>query len=207
MTGALMQFGPVESSAMLNDLIPAYPDARAVSEQLACSFLQSRPRERPRPELRRPVTSKSAPYEKHLQQQWHATLAILPLSLPACQPLPCTYLVKVKHQVQLTHIPKKLVQHLDEEMDSLEIGKLVIIGINTDAEEQPRISPIDNLRAPSEFYEIRLVFLISRRDESMYLGWPLAGCCWSSRPRRWWSSCCRTNLALELHFLLILSTS
>lgn len=53
-----MQFSPVLSSAMLNNLTPAYPDARVVSELPACSSLQSRPRERPRPELRRPVLSR-----------------------------------------------------------------------------------------------------------------------------------------------------
>lgn len=81
-----------------------------------------------------------------------------------------TYLVEIEHQVQLTHIPKELIQHLNKEMDSLEIGKLVIIGIDTDAEEQPRISPIDNLRAAPELHEIGLVFLVSWCDETVYLG-------------------------------------
>lgn len=55
-------------------------------------------------------------------------------------------------------------------MDRFEIRKLVVIRIDTDTEEQPRIPPIDDLRAPSELDEIRLVFLVSRRDETVHLG-------------------------------------
>lgn len=54
-------------------------------------------------------------------------------------------------------------------MHRLEIGQLVIGGIDAHAEEQPRVSPIYNLRAPLELDEIRLVFLVSRGDQAMDL--------------------------------------
>ena len=46
-----------------------------------------------------------------------------------------THLVEIKHQVQLTHIPKELVQHLDEEMDGFEVRQLVVVGVHADTEE------------------------------------------------------------------------
>lgn len=45
------------------------------------------------------------------------------------------YLVKVEDQIQFAHIAEELIQHFDEEMDSLEVGQLVVIGIHADTEE------------------------------------------------------------------------
>lgn len=163
---ALMQFGHIESRAIPHNLTPVYPGAQAESEQPVCSSLQSRPRERPHPELRRPVSNKSAsiPYRNNRacdSGEAHALAA--PIAYPR------THLVEIEHQVQLAHIPKELIQHLDKEMDCLEIGKLIIIGIDADTEEQPRISPIHYLRASSELHKVGLVFLVSRRDETVHL--------------------------------------
>ena len=51
-------------------------------------------------------------------------------------------------------------------MYSLQICKLIVIGVDTDAEEQARIAPIDDLER-AEFDKVGLVFLVARRDEAM----------------------------------------
>jgi hypothetical protein len=79
-----------------------------------------------------------------------------------------THLVEIKHQIQLTHIPKEAIQHLDKEVYSLEVRQLIIIRIHADAEEQPRIPPIHHAVLP-ELHEIRLVLLVPRRDEAVHL--------------------------------------
>lgn len=62
-----------------------------------------------------------------------------------------------------------MIQDLDKEMYSLEIGQLVIIRIDADAEEQARVSPVHHLGAALKLDEVGLVFLISRGDETVYL--------------------------------------
>ena len=65
---------------------------------------------------------------------------------PSLSPTPMrTHLIEIKHQIQLTHIPKEAIQHLDKEVYSLQIRQLIIIRIHADAEEQPRIPSIDDL--------------------------------------------------------------
>lgn len=81
-----------------------------------------------------------------------------------------THLVEVEDQIQFTYIAEELIQHLDEEVDSLQVCQLVVIGIHTDAEEQPRVSTVDDLSASAELDKVRLVFLISRCDKTMDLG-------------------------------------
>ena len=51
-------------------------------------------------------------------------------------------------------------EDLDEQMDSFEIGKFVIIGVYTDAEEQAGISPVDNFVVPELVF--RLAFMSER---------------------------------------------
>lgn len=87
----------------------------------------------------------------------------------ACHDEPTTNLVEIEHQIQLAHIPKELIQHLHEEMYRLEIRQLVVVCVDTHAEEQPRVSAIHHLRAAFELDEIRLVFLVSGCDESVDL--------------------------------------
>ncbi len=79
-----------------------------------------------------------------------------------------THLVKIKNQIQLAHVPEETVQHLDEEMDRLEVRQFVVVGVDAHAEEQPRVPPIDDL-VVAELDEVRLVFLIARRDEAVDL--------------------------------------
>ena len=58
-----------------------------------------------------------------------------------------THLVEVKDQIQFTHIPKELIQHLDEEVDSFEVCQLIVIRIHADTKEKPSVASVDDLRA------------------------------------------------------------
>lgn len=71
------------------------------------------------------------------------------------------YLIKVKHQIQLTNIPKETIQHLDEEVYSLQIRQLVIICIDTCTEKQACVAAVYDL-VVAELDEVRLVFLVAR---------------------------------------------
>jgi hypothetical protein len=84
-------------------------------------------------------------------------------------PHPPTYLIKVKHQIQLTNIPKKRIQHLDKKVYCLQIRQLVIIRIHTHAEEQACISPVHDLGHVAELDEVGLVFLIAGSDKAVDL--------------------------------------
>ena len=80
-----------------------------------------------------------------------------------------TYLIKVKHQIQLTHIAKETIQHLDKEMNRLQVGQLVVIRIDAGAEEQPCVAPVNDLVVP-ELDKVRLVFLVAGRYKAVHLG-------------------------------------
>ena len=77
-----------------------------------------------------------------------------------------THLIKVKNQIQLTHIAKKRIQHLHKEMYRLQIRQLVIVRIHTDTEEQSRVAPVDDFRR-AELNEVRLVLLVPRRNQAV----------------------------------------
>ena len=47
----------------------------------------------------------------------------------------CIDLVKVKDQVQLAHVAKESVQDFNKEVDRLEIGQLVVVCVDSCAEE------------------------------------------------------------------------
>ena len=46
-----------------------------------------------------------------------------------------TYLVEIKHQVQLANVTKERIEHFHEEMYSLQICQLVVIRVDAGAEE------------------------------------------------------------------------
>lgn len=78
------------------------------------------------------------------------------------------HLVKIEHQVQLAHVPKERIQHLDEEVYRLQVRELVVVGVDTGAEEQPCVAPVDDL-VVAELDEVGLVLLVARRDEAVDL--------------------------------------
>ena len=81
----------------------------------------------------------------------------------------CADLVEVKHQIQLTNIPKEAVQHLDEEVYRFQVCQLVIIRVDASAEEEPCVAAVD-YPVVAEFNEVGLVFLVARSDEAVDLG-------------------------------------
>lgn len=56
--------------------------------------------------------------------------------------MPGANLVKVEDQVQLTHIAEVVVENLYKEMNTLQVGKLIISDIYTHGEKQASISPV-----------------------------------------------------------------
>ena len=53
-------------------------------------------------------------------------------------------------------------------MDGLEVGEFVVVGVDADAEEEPRVPPVDDL-VVAELDEVGLVFLVPGRDEAVDL--------------------------------------
>jgi hypothetical protein len=83
------------------------------------------------------------------------------------------YLIEIEDQIQFTHIPKELIQHLDEEMYRLQICQLIVVLIYTRTEEQTRIATVDDLEVVTELDEVGLVFLVARGDEAVDLAFQL----------------------------------
>jgi len=79
------------------------------------------------------------------------------------------HLVEVEDEVQLAHVPEEGVEHLDEEVDRLEVRELVVVGVDARAEEEPRVPPVDDL-VVAELDEVGLVLLVPGRDEAVDLG-------------------------------------
>ena len=79
-----------------------------------------------------------------------------------------TDLVKVEHQIQLAHIPKEAIQHLDEEMYRFQIRELVVVGVDAHAEEEAGVPPVDDFER-AELDEVGLVLLVSGGDEAVDL--------------------------------------
>lgn len=77
-------------------------------------------------------------------------------------------LVEVEDEVELAHVAEEGVQHLDEEVDRLQVRQLVVVGVDARAEEKPRVPPVHDLVVP-ELHEVRLVLLVSRRYEAVDL--------------------------------------
>ncbi len=95
-----------------------------------------------------------------------SSFPLIPSQPPFQYPSPgkrSTYLIKIKHQIQLTHIPKKAIQHLDKEMNGLQIRQLVIVRIDAGAEEEPCVPSVDDLIVP-ELDEVGLVLLVPGCD-------------------------------------------
>ena len=89
-------------------------------------------------------------------------------SSPNTTPVQTTHLVEIKHEIQLADVAEEAVEHLDEEVDRLEVRELVVVGVDADAEEEPRVAPVDDLEG-AEFDEVGLVLLVAGRDEAVDL--------------------------------------
>jgi hypothetical protein len=73
------------------------------------------------------------------------------------------HLVEVEHQIQLADVAEKGVEHLDKEVDRLEVGELIIVCVDAGAKEEAGVPPVDDL-VVAELDEIGLVFLVARGD-------------------------------------------
>lgn len=78
------------------------------------------------------------------------------------------YLVKVEDQVQFADVAEESVEDLDEEVDSLEVGQLIVIGVDTRAEEEACVATVDDL-VVAKLDEVGLVFLVTRCYKPMDL--------------------------------------
>jgi len=75
-------------------------------------------------------------------------------------------LIEVKHQIQLTHVPKKAIQHLYKKVYGLQVRELVIVRVDARTEEEACVSPVDDL-VLSELDEVGLVLLVAGGDEAV----------------------------------------
>lgn len=77
-------------------------------------------------------------------------------------------LVEVEDQIQLADVAEESVEDLDEEVDGLEEGELVVVRVDAGAEEEARVPPVDDL-VVAELDEVGLVLLVSGRYEAVNL--------------------------------------
>lgn len=77
-------------------------------------------------------------------------------------------LVKVEDEVELADVAEEGVEDLDKEVDGLEVGELVVVGVNAGAEEKARVPAVDDL-VVAELDEVGLVFLVARGHETVDL--------------------------------------
>lgn len=77
-------------------------------------------------------------------------------------------LVEVEDEVELAHVAEEGVEYLDEEVDGLEVGELVVVCIDARAEEESRVPPVHHL-VVSELDKVRLVLLVPWRYQPVYL--------------------------------------
>lgn len=78
------------------------------------------------------------------------------------------YLVKVEDQVQLADVAEESIEDLDEEVDGLEVGQLIVVGVDARAEEEACVPTVDDL-VVAKLDEVGLVFLVTRCYEPMDL--------------------------------------
>lgn len=77
-------------------------------------------------------------------------------------------LVKVEDEVELADVAEEGVEDLDEEVDGLEEGELVVVCVDAGAEEEAGVAAVDDL-VVAKLDEVGLVFLVARGDEAVNL--------------------------------------
>ena len=76
-------------------------------------------------------------------------------------------LVEIEDEIQLAYVAEELIQHFYEEVDGFQIGQLVVVGIDTGAEEETGVATVDDLATAAELDEVGLMFLIAGGDEAV----------------------------------------
>lgn len=77
-------------------------------------------------------------------------------------------LVKIEDEVELADVAEEGVEDLNEEVDGLEEGELVVVCVDAGAEEEARVAAVDDL-VVAELDKVGLVFLVARGDEAVDL--------------------------------------
>jgi hypothetical protein len=77
-------------------------------------------------------------------------------------------LVKVEDEVELADVAEEGVEDLDEEVDGLEVGELVVVCVDAGAEEEAGVAAVDDL-VGAELDKVGLVLLVAGRDEAVHL--------------------------------------
>lgn len=57
-----------------------------------------------------------------------------------------THLIEIEDQIELTDIVEVLVEHLDEVVYRLQVGQVIVVHVDTDAEVQASVSSVDDLK-------------------------------------------------------------
>lgn len=82
------------------------------------------------------------------------------------------HLVKVEDEVELADVSEEGVEDLDEEVDGLEEGELVVVCVDAGAEEEAGVAAVDDL-VVAELDEVGLVLLVAGGDEAVDLAFEL----------------------------------
>lgn len=78
------------------------------------------------------------------------------------------HFVKVEDQIEFADVAEEGVENLDKEVDGLEIGQFIVVGVDARAEEETCVATVDDL-VVAELDEIGLVFLVTRRYKPVHL--------------------------------------
>ena len=78
-----------------------------------------------------------------------------------------THLVEIEDQVKFTDIVEIFIENLDEVVNSLEIRKVVVSDVDTDAEVEASVATIDNL----EITKLHKHFKASAVQHDTMRGW------------------------------------
>lgn len=55
------------------------------------------------------------------------------------------YLVKVKDEIEFADVSKEGIEDFDKEVDGLEVGEFVVVGVDAQAKEESRIATVHDL--------------------------------------------------------------
>ena len=75
--------------------------------------------------------------------------------------------MKVKDEIKLADIAKVLIQHHDEEVNSLKVRELIVSSVDAKGEEESRIPPVDDF-VRTKLDKIREL-VVARGDQAVHL--------------------------------------
>lgn len=81
-------------------------------------------------------------------------------------------LVEVEDEIELADVAKEGVEDLDEEVNGLEVGELVVVCVHADAKEEAGVAAVDDF-VVAKLDKVGLVFLVAGRHEAVDLAFEL----------------------------------